>query len=70
MFHRMWALALALPLLWLSAGCGNRETGPRLANPDDPRLKEIKPVGVGGPSNKGPAPVSTPSTPPAKAVAQ
>jgi len=41
-------LAFALALV---AGCGSQNAGggqPKLANPEDPKVKDQRPVGVGG----------------------
>jgi hypothetical protein len=67
MLRKLTMLAFALALLWLSAGCGDSgPKGPRLRNPDDPRIKDIKPINVGGagaPAPKTPTPVGSKAAP-------
>jgi hypothetical protein len=51
MWHRVLiSSSLALALV-LALGCGGRSSSgnqPRLANPDDPKVKDLAPVPVGG----------------------
>src|SRR5262249_55807774 len=64
--HRLWVglVACCLALL-VGVGCGKQPTEvkqgqPRLENPDDPRLKDLKPAGVANPGGGG---VGTPGQP-------
>jgi hypothetical protein len=51
MWQRILAITCVALALTLALGCGGQNTAgnqPKLANPDDPKVKDLAPIPVGG----------------------
>jgi hypothetical protein len=63
MIRTLFASACVVAALTLAAGCGGQSGSggqPKLANPNDSRIKDAGPAGVGGPAGGGGQPKAAP----------